>query len=175
MWIETMSVRGVMIRATVTSPNSITPSIISRASSSSSPSRSPSLTIVRISSSNDSSVTCSTLRPLIRRNSRQSNSAPHTEGASSSAVAFHSDQLCSTNESAHNRAMPVGSQTKANHRIASPANKRLGGFQPGKSGRNALDRPHPGDARHDRRERGQHLQTLGAERRPIAKRDDLAE
>ena len=50
-----MSVRGVMMCDTYASPSSMTPSIISRASSSSSPSRWPSLTIVRISSSIDSS------------------------------------------------------------------------------------------------------------------------
>ena len=57
-WIMCMSVRGVMMCDTTASPSSMTPSIISRASSSSRPSRWPSLTIVRISSSIDSSSAC---------------------------------------------------------------------------------------------------------------------
>ena len=80
MGIETMSVRGVMISETSGSPSSMTPSIISRASSSRSPSRCPSVTIVRISSSNDSSSGASGMRPARRWSSGSTNRAPKIRG-----------------------------------------------------------------------------------------------
>ena len=74
MWI---SVRGVMMCETTASPSSITPSIISRASSSSRPSRWPSLTIVRISSSIESSSAAAVVRPVTRCSSASSARQPH--------------------------------------------------------------------------------------------------
>ena len=78
--IETMSVRGVMICDTSTSPSSITPSIISRASSSSSPSRCPSETMVRMSSSNDSSSGTGRSRPARRCRATSTIRAASTSG-----------------------------------------------------------------------------------------------
>ena len=62
------------------SPSWMTPSIISRASSSSSPSRWPSVTTVRISSSNDSSSGSSWTRPARRCSSVSTNHCPQRQG-----------------------------------------------------------------------------------------------
>ncbi len=80
-----MSVRGVMICETSTSLSSITPSIISRASSSSRPSRWPSETMVRISSSNDSSSGSAGGRPASRWQTASTKRAARPSGASSDA------------------------------------------------------------------------------------------
>ena len=115
-----MSVRGVMICETSASPNSITPSIISRASSSRRPSRCPSETMVRMSSSNDSSSGAVRLRPARRcRATSTTWRAMQTARRGSSHPTAPARR--NTNGSAQSRAKVQGNQ-----RLAARAQQQAG-------------------------------------------------
>ncbi len=127
--IEIMSVRGVIICETTTSPSSMTPSIISRASSSSKPSRCPWVTTVRISSSNESSSAAAGRRPAMRCSIVSTRRAPSTTGPSTAATARHSGQVKNSTRAAQSRETVQGihnSNAKSNTAPRNAQGQRAG-------------------------------------------------